>query len=207
MGQLHLYAMSIERFRDLFGKAGEEAARLRRIAEKAFPAPEAPALRMIDKLGPIMRRAASEPVIRADVPTGIELEALISGSFVPPTRLVAAWALVLAWLDDYAERTAIVEGTTDEFSNADFELALAGLPSQFTLSACFTHELQIPLGTPLGWHTGWQKGAAMREGAEHWAKATEEISEENRELLADVIDWFADWADDEQDLLVAYQPG
>ncbi len=206
MGQLHLYAIGIETFRDFFGKAGEDVAELRQLAEQAFPTPEPPTARMIDKLGPIMRRAAYEPVIRPDVPTGIEMDALVTGSFIPPTRLVAAWALVLVWLDEYAKHTAIVEGTTEEFRDADFELALAGLPSQYTLSACFTHELQIPLGTPLGWHTGWQKGTMMREGAEHWATASEDISKENHELLADVISWFADWSDDEQDLLVVYQP-
>ncbi len=206
MGQLHLYTIGIEKLRSFFGAAGEEVARLRRIAEETFPAPDPPPTRMIDKLGPMMRRAANEPVIRPDVPTRIELDALVTGSFVPPTRLVAAWALVLAWLDDYAEHTVTVECSTDELRDADFNLALAGLPSQYTLSACFTHELQIPLGTPLGWHTGWQKGSTMCEGAKHWATTSKEISDQHKELLADVIDWFANWSADEQDLLAVYQP-
>lgn len=102
VAELRAYALGVGELAGFAGGGAAQQEHLRTLARTASsPTRRAPRVR--DMIGPLYRRVPGQPVQRDDDPTPADLEALLSGSSVRPTRAPATWRLVetlvagLAW--------------------------------------------------------------------------------------------------------------
>ena len=141
MHELRLFAISINDVRDMFGADAALAAHLRDIVEQTF-APPPRKSSLLERIGPLLFRQRSVEVDpRAPLPR--DVEAVLSGGHIPPDRLPQCWALVLVWL---AQRAAAeITMTIDGLDALEFDLALAGLPSDYSLRQLAERDLGTAL--------------------------------------------------------------
>jgi hypothetical protein len=102
VAELRAYALAAAELRSLAGATGRWGEDLRTLARQAS-AMDAWAPRARDVLGPIYRRVPGTRVVHDDDLTPADLDALLAGGPVPPSRTAATWRLVealvagLAW--------------------------------------------------------------------------------------------------------------
>ena len=82
MGSLRLYAIAINEVRDIFSAPEETATALRAIAADRFAESPPASTGLLSRLGPVFRRAPDAPVIRPGVPSGSDVDALLTGRHV-----------------------------------------------------------------------------------------------------------------------------
>ncbi len=142
MRTLRLYAIAVDALRDVFGADTDLADRLRGVARERFAVDAPPPPSALRKIGPLFRRHQATEVdprrpLRGDV------DALLTGAHIEPDRLPQCWQVVMAWLDDLAVAEVAV-GFVD-VDDAEFDLARAGLPSEYSLRHLAGRDLGIPL--------------------------------------------------------------
>jgi len=160
MVEIRLYAIGIDEVRDWFGAGVETAATLRGITAERFRAPLAelrPPSGMLSKLGPLFRHDPWAPRLPADLPTPHDVEQLISGRFVAPDRLAQSWAVVRAWLEELSWGHVALVLTDQEWRDLEFDLARAGVPSQFAISKLWGLDPALPLRPEPGTEIGYTK--------------------------------------------------
>ncbi|MGA4669086.1 DUF7691 family protein [Propionibacteriaceae bacterium Y1923] len=199
MGELRLHAISVYDIRDMFGADPGLAAQLRQIASDAFVVPATEQQRkpsMIQRIGPMFRRDPLAVVVPHDHPIPSDWEALIQGRYVEPSRLVASWRVVDAWVDarDYGTTTlALDPGQAEAF---DFALTKAGLASQFSLRGLMALDASLPLRPAHGMHVGYSKNPHALATAEALRSIVDQVDEDWRggaEHLLAFLDAFAEW--------------
>ena len=116
-------AVAIDDVRDVFRAPPELAARLRAVAAEAF-APPTPAKR--GWLGPLTKRHRPTEV-DPSVPSSPDVQALLTGAYVPPDRQRQSWILLNLWLLSLSKATAAVALDPDGWVAVEWELARAGL--------------------------------------------------------------------------------
>lgn len=189
MVEIRLYAIGIDEMRDWFGAGPATAATLRGVAAERFrvPAAERRPTGMLSKLGPLFRRDPWAPRIPAELPSPSDVETLINAHFVPPERLDAAWTVVGAWLDALAwGRVITVLGAT-EWRDLEFDLARAGVPSQYAISKLWGLDPSLPLRPVPGTEVGYARHhhAVATRGALDAARAR--VMDSSREPLHAVL--------------------
>jgi hypothetical protein len=189
MSTLWLYAVSIDEVRGIFGADPVLAARLRSVAAERFTAPIAGSPGLLGKLGPVFRRPPDAPVTRPEVPTALEVEALLASRYLPPDRLGAAWVLLLAWLDVLAPNPLAIGGDPVQLSEFDFDLACRGVSSRLGLTDLLKVGLGIPLAPAPGWAAGWVPASHAAAIAGSWRGCLEELAPQRRELAESVLGW------------------
>lgn len=199
MGSLRLYAIGIDEVRDFFSASAETASTLRAIAAARFPSPEPRSPGLLGKLGPLFARPVDAPVIRPDVPSGSDVEALLSGRFVGPDRLPAAWTLLEAWVDALAwghHRLELDEAEVREF---DFDLARAGIPARYDLTGLVTTPLGIAMRPYPGLVAGFTRLSHVTALTDAWQQSLTGLSEAFEPRARALLTWlgrFPDWAED-----------
>lgn len=159
MGRMSLFAIGITELRDMFGAAPELADRLRAIAETHFPpAAGKPPRRgsLLGRIGPVLKKSIETPQI-PDHPVPADADALLAGRTIVPERLGVAWQIVLVWLDEISWGRLDLDLATPELAAIEFELAKAGLPSQFALERLLQGNPQLPLRPLPGQQFGYAK--------------------------------------------------
>lgn len=190
MGEMHLYAIGIDEFRDLFAGHAESARDLRGLAASAFPPPEQPrTVGLLDRLGPLFKRPENAPVIRPDVPTGHDLDDLVHGRDIAPERLTAAWTLIRLWLDAHSFGHVALPLDGARIEHLDFELGRVGVPSHLSMASLFNRKLGIPpklLPGHAGGYTRAGHAVALRDA---WKPILDEVDDETRSVARPLVTW------------------
>lgn len=143
MHTLWVFAISIDTVRGIFRADDALAERLRNVAAADFPPPGAPERRgLFHKLGPLLRRQPADR-IDPDSPTPADMHAVLVGGYIAPQRLYPSWRLFISWLKELSQAYRRLE--IADLDGLEFNLALAGLSSQYALR----HLAHRQLGTPL----------------------------------------------------------
>lgn len=161
MLRLVVFAMRIDDVRDIFGADPALAERLRAVAVARFAEPQ-PARRHWFK--PMLRRDPDTEV-RTDRPLRTDVDALLSGGYVEPDRLPAAWQILTAWLEDLSTAQTEVAWDSDRFDRVEWDLARAGLNSDYSLRRLADRQLGSPLRALPGQVVGYAKAVHVAETA------------------------------------------
>ncbi|AQP45280.1 hypothetical protein [Tessaracoccus flavus] len=140
MQTLVVCAVSIDDVRDIFRADEALAARLRALAADTFSPPTAQKRRWF---GPVLRH--DEVRVDPAAPTHADMDAVLTGSFVAPDRLPQAWTLVATWVQGVAAASAKVPWNLARTEQIEFDLARAGLNSDYALRNLAERDLGIPL--------------------------------------------------------------
>jgi hypothetical protein len=215
MSTLWLYAVTIDEVRSIFGADQLLAAKLRAAAAARFAAAAPASPGLLGKLGPMFRRPPDAPVTRPDIPTAVEVDALLASRYLPPDRLGAAWVLFLAWLDVLAPNPLSLPLSAQQLSDFDFDLACSGISSRLGLTDLLKVGLGVPLAPGPGWAAGWVPVSHAAAIAPAWRAGLDELAAESRELAGTVLDWLdaqGDWSGPDSgrkpapDLVAVFQP-
>lgn len=170
MRELRLFAISINDVRDIFGAHPALAARLRQLAATEF-APPARARSLLDRIGPLLSRNRSVEIDPRQ-PLAGDVDALLSGGHIQYERLPQSWDLMLLWLTALATRSLSL--TVHDLDGLEFDLARAGLPSDFSLRQLAERELGIALRPLPGQVVGYSKHAHVRATHDHLRRVHDE---------------------------------
>ncbi len=186
MQQLVACAIAIDDVRDIFGASPALAERLRASAAARFarPAPERRSW-----LRPLMRR---DPAFAVDpsAPSTPDVDALLSGGYIAPDRVAPSWRILIGWLDDLSAATRRVVWDAAAFERIEWNLARAGLNSDYSLRSLTDRDLGIPLRPLPGHAAGYAKHvhvvetlAGIRAAFDH-----PEVTAEDRAFLAPILE-------------------
>lgn len=190
MGSLRLYAIAIDEVRDIFCAPEETAAALRAIAADRFAPPRrAVAPGLLGKLGPVFRRPADAPVVRPGVPSGSDVDLVLTGRYVPPHRLGACWTLLEAWVDAMAWSSVGHDFTESALNEFDFDLARAAVPARFGLRALLTTDLRIAMVPAPGLAAGFVTLEHVLAMAAAWRPAIDQLEVANRPVARTLLAW------------------
>ncbi len=153
MQRLIVCAIAIDDVRDFFRADELLGARLRSVAAKRF-APPVPVKRRL--FAPLTRR---DPNVVADPsqPDGADLATLLGGGFVAPERMAPSWKLLTAWLEELSRASRSVVWDDASFNTLEWELARAGLNSDYSLRSLADRDLGLPLRPLQGQVAGYAK--------------------------------------------------
>lgn len=186
MHQLVACAIAIDDVRDIFGASPALAERLRASAAAHFahPAPERRTW-----LRPLMRR---DPAFAVDpaAPSTPDVDALLAGGYIAPDRVAPSWRILIAWLEELADATRRVPWDAAAFERIEWNLARAGLNSDYSLRSLTDRDLGIPLRPLPGHAAGYAKHvhavetlAGIRAAFGH-----PELTDEDRAFLAPIVE-------------------
>lgn len=153
MQELVSCAISIDDVRDIFGASPELVERLRACAGQRFERPHPP---RHGWLGPLLRH---DPrfAVDADAPSAQDLTALLSGAHIPPDRVAPSWRVLIVWVEELSACTRRVPWDRAAFDRLEWNLARAGLNSDYSLSRLAERDLGIPLRPVPGQVAGYAK--------------------------------------------------
>ena len=186
MQQLVACAIAIDDVRDIFGASPALADRLRASAATHFarPAPEPRSW-----LRPLLRRDPSTAVDPA-APSSADVDALLDGGFIAPDRVAPSWRVLIAWLEELAAATRRVVWDEAAFERTEWNLARAGLNSDYSLRSLADRDLSISLRIPPGQVAGYAKHvhavealAGLRAAFNH-----PELTDEDRRFLTPIVE-------------------
>lgn len=217
MARMSLFALGITELRDMFRAAPEFADRLRTIAATQFPAPAPDRRRgpLLGRIGPVMKRPIEEHEAPAHPAAG-DVEALLAGRAISPERLEYAWQIALSWLDATSWGRLDLDIDPQQMSDVEFQLALAGLPSQLDLESLLQGNPQLPLLPMAGQRFGYAKNAHVEATRQALSTVIGDLPDESLVVIGPVLEFlnqFAEWAEQagEQgrpvpDLIVVWLP-
>lgn len=184
MHTLRLFAISIDAVRDVFGADAQLAERLRTAAAARFgPPPQDSAPKgFLARLG-LARR---EPTLEVDPrqPLASDVEAVLAGGYVPPERMGQAWQLLLLFLEELS--SAAATQTVADVDDLEFDLARAGLASDFSLRQLAGRPLGTPLRPDPEYLTGYAKHVHAVETAEALTAVAADADDEFKAVLASI---------------------
>ena len=164
MAELHLFGIAVDEVRDMFGADPTLAGALRSIAAERFSAlmsEQRPRGTMLGKVGPLFRHPIDQPQVPVG-PSAADIENLVAGRAIDPTRLDACWQIVCSWLHARSALHADAPATASQIEAIEFDLARAGLPSQFAIGRLWARDLGVNLQPGHGMQVGYAKnGHAM----------------------------------------------
>lgn len=200
MGELRLYAISIDEVRDMFGADDDRAEHLRQIAAEVLPRITPPAQRgLLGKLGPLFRRVPGEELIPADQPQAADLSDQLAGRHSAPERLPARWQLLEALIAGTAWSTLAEPMPGTLLEDIDFSLACVDVPSSLGLAALLDDDLRVLLPALPGVTAGFCHYPRALARAEAYQSAVPQISEPDRAAalgrIAAWLDGFPRWAE------------
>ncbi|GAA1395474.1 DUF7691 family protein [Luteococcus peritonei] len=193
MGELRLYAISIDQARDMVGAVPQEAERLRAVAREGFRVePPRPAPRgLLAKLGPLLRHPPDAPVLPHGHPLPSDVDALLAGRYVQPERLRPAWRVVEAWLAHDGRGHLVLPTSRAVFEQTEFELARAGLSSDFALGRLMLGDPRIGLRPVPGMRVGYAKNRQVLATSRALAQVLPQVQPTTRERLEPLADFLA----------------
>lgn len=152
MQRLALFAIAIDDVRDIFGAHADLAERLRDVAATRF----APPVRKRSFFRPLLTR---DPALGVDpaLPSRRDVDALLAGGYIEPERLPQSWAIFTAWLEELSSAAVRADWDAAQFERIEWNLATAGLSSDFSLRRLAERPLGVPLHPLPGQLTGYCK--------------------------------------------------
>lgn len=207
MQQLTLYAIAIDDVRDIFGASPELADRLRRVAATRFAPPPQPKKKGWFK--PLMRQDP-DSVVDPSQPSGTDVEVLLSGGFVKPDRAAQCWAILTTWLEELATAHVRIPFDPAAFERIEWDLARAGLNSDYSLRNLAERDLALPLRPLPGAFAGYAKHVHVVESLEalREARANPDLTAESIAVVDPILGVLAAVPTDERlDLVTTVTSG
>lgn len=186
MPRLLVFAVRIDDVRDIFGAEAALAERLRSVAAASFSTQQ-PTRRRWFK--PMLRRDPDTEV-RTDRPLRGEVDALLSGGFIEPDRQPAAWRVFTLWLEDLSTASVEVAWDPELFDRVEWDLARAGLNSDYSLRRLADRQLGTPLRPLPGQVVGYAKAVHVAETADavRVALAVPDLPGETADFVAPILE-------------------
>jgi nucleotide-binding universal stress UspA family protein len=124
------------------------------------------------------------------VPSKQDVQALLTGAYVPPGRLRQGWILLNLWLTSLSRASTAVALDTDGWVAVEWELARAGLNSDYAVRSLFDRPLGLPLPPLPGQVAGYAKHVHAVETLEALAEAAPraDLPAEARDAVAAVVE-------------------
>lgn len=197
MGEMRLFAVGIYEVRDIFAAPPELAERLRSAAVPLFANTPKPKTGLLDKLGPLFRKPLLPPPGTPE-PQQTDSEAILEGRFIPPDRVPAAWKLLEHWLSELSWGRFDLDITSGELDQWDFDLARAGMSSQYGIGKLFNEEVELPLRPLQGLATGYIKHHQVISAIAALELSAEQLSGQSAEWTEKLLSWlrgFPHWAE------------
>ncbi|MCG6568629.1 hypothetical protein [Tessaracoccus sp. ZS01] len=196
MHRLVVYAISIDEVRDIFRAPVPLAERLRAVAAERFAAPQ-PSRR--HWFGPLMRRDPANEV-DPSLPQRTDVDALLTGAYIPPDRMAPSWHLFQAWLDELSAARRDIPWDAETFDRVEWDLARGGLNSDYSLRSLADRQLAVPLRPLPGQVVGYAKRVHAVEALEDYRRVltNPELSDEARSWLQPVVEVLEAVASDER---------
>jgi hypothetical protein len=192
-GQLRLWAVHLDTVQQIGSAPPDLADRLRQVTLERFPVRASrPGRGLADKLGPLLRRPRTAPRIDPAAPGQPDAEAILTGRFVPPDRLEAAWVLFEAWLDALSAAHLVRPVSVAELETVDFDLARAGVPSPLDLYHFRHRGLDVPLRPLPGLTIGSLRAAQVMAVATAWRAHLDDL-EGSVDLIRAILDFIDAW--------------
>lgn len=208
MRELRLFAISINDVRDIFGAHAALAARLRSTAA-SHSAPPRETRSLLGRIGPLFSRNRSVEVDPRR-PLSSDVDVLLSGGHIPHDRMPQCWQLMLLWLPELSAMNLTM--ATEGLDALEFDLARAGLPSDFSLRQLAERELAIALRPLPDQVVGYSKHVHVVSTAHHLRRVHDEAPPELRrtmdtiEPLLDLLEAVAGQPELALDLVVVQTP-
>lgn len=178
-----LFAVGIDAVRDVFRADEALSERLRGIAAERFHAPRASntGSSLLSRLGPLLRRQPATEVDPSQ-PLASDVRAMLAGGYIPPERTAVGWRLLIVWLLELSSWSQRLD--VDDLDGLDFDLARAGLASQYSLRGLAGRPLGIPLQPDRGRLAGYCKHLQAAETLRALQRLAETTSPEFAPVLA-----------------------
>ncbi len=199
MGELRLYAIGIEEMRGIVG-AGPLTGELRQAAAQAFTPPQQPKSKgLISKLGPMFRRPPDAPVISPTDPEPRDVEVLLAGAYISPTRMGASWRVLETLVQYRSWASTRLPLTSQSLDDLDFALARGGVAAAVGVGHLLRSSTNVRLIPVQGLTVGWHRHDKALAMAEAYRAAIHEIkTDEQRELVGSLVTWldgFIPWSE------------
>lgn len=185
MQQLALYAIAIDDVRDIFGADPALAGRLRTIAAARFSPPEPPKKRWFK---PLMRYDI-DSIVDPSLPSSSDVDALLAGGFIPVDRVPQCWSILGAWLEELATAKHSMPYDEAAFERVEWDLARAGLNSDYSLRNLAERELGTPLRPRPDQLAGYAKHVHVVETLEELSRvrANPDLTEETTSIIDPIL--------------------
>lgn len=124
------------------------------------------------------------------LPNRQDVDALLAGGYIPPERMAASWTLLVEWLEDLASAHRAIEWNPQAFERIEWDLARAGLASDYSLRRLAERALGSPLRVLEGQVVGYAKHVHAVETltALNQARSSGELEPETAEFIAPIVD-------------------
>lgn len=153
MQELVSCAISIDDVRDIFGATPEVAQSLRTLAEERAAPAQSPTRGW---LRPLLKRDRPLEVDQS-APSRQDVDTLLAGAHIPPDRIAPSWRILTGWVERLATRSAREPWDQAAFDALEWDLARAGMNSDFSLRRLADRDLGIPLRPLPGQVAGYAK--------------------------------------------------
>ncbi len=176
MEQVSLFALGIDRVRDIFSGRDDLSRHLRDVAIEHFCAKKSrKRLPLIQRLGPLSRRPAYGSL--GNDPVNADVDDLLAGRFIEPSRLDMCWRILLVWMSDLSYGHVTVPMGFNELDAIDFDLARAGLAAEYSLGSLFNRNPLIPIRPGAGMRVGYARHAGCVEMTHQLGAALSRLDE------------------------------
>lgn len=196
MLRLGVYAISIDDVRDIFRAPPELAEGLRAVAAERFAPPQPPRRSWF---APLMRR---DPATEVDPtsPLRTDVDALLTGAYIPPDRTAQSWRILTAWLEELAAEHRSLPWDAEAFDRVEWDLGRCGLNSDYSLRSLAERQLAVPLRPLPGQVVGYAKRVHALEALEDYRRvlANPECAPESHAWLEPVVEVLEAVAADER---------
>lgn len=195
---MRLFALGIDQARDVFGADHQLAGRLRTVAGEHYPAPESPQKRsrLSRMLGPLFK-TDDRMVVDPRRPSAADLDAILTGRYLPPDRLPAAWDVLELWFADLSWGELSLEISQHRFDEFEFALARVGLPSPYSLGQLMHNDASLPILPLPGLSVGYAKYQHALNTQHGLSAVIPELAPEDAQLaqqFAEFLAGFPLWA-------------
>ncbi|MCL2785123.1 MAG: hypothetical protein FWD55_06770 [Propionibacteriaceae bacterium] len=186
--ELRLWAINVDVFRQCFAAPPELATRLWEITDTVAP-PRPEPTGLLSKLGPLLRRPPTAPVIIPGVPNHLDAESMMSSRYIASDRLSACWILAKAWLDDLATVKTVIPLPGDKIDELEFDLVRVEIPTQVSIRHLWHRSIDIPLRADDDMSIGYMDSFTVERLTEEWTKAADELEEETAEFSKPLLEF------------------
>jgi len=189
--ELRLWAISVDEFRQCFAAPPALAQTLSGITD-SLTADDRPQSRtLLSKLGPLLRRPPSAPLIRPMVPNHADAEAMMTSRFIASDRLGACWVLAQAWLDGLAAAHTVVPLARAQIDELEFDLVRVGVPTELSIRQLWRRGVDIPLRPSEDMSIGYTPYDTVLEMTAQWTSALPELEEATVEFATPMVTFLA----------------
>lgn len=151
--------MRIDDVRDMFGADASLSERLRAIVAERLGAEQSGKRHWFR---PMLRRDPDTEV-RTDRPMRVDVDAMLAGGYIEPERMAVSWQILTAWLQGLAAAQVVVPWDPAMFERVEWDLARAGLNSDYSLRRLADRQLGLPLRPANGQVAGYAKAVHVVE--------------------------------------------